>query len=159
MIDCGFNMRRGHDFVKGSHLNFNPREDRMGGPSEILGSAPPSRPMGSVSRDRPQFSVPRVSGGQSSSPSRHGVRAIDSHCQDGPWREMIPFVRCPLGTEREQIMPEQPKLNVEDLPEDESQLNEKELDAVNGGLGRPAPIRPTQSRGVLRTGDPCMGGE
>jgi hypothetical protein len=56
-------------------------------------------------------------------------------------------------------MPEQPKPNVEDLPEDERPLNEKELDAVNGGLGRIAPAPINQSRGVRRTGNPCDGGE
>jgi hypothetical protein len=56
-------------------------------------------------------------------------------------------------------MPEQPEPEPEDLPKDQSHLNEKELDAVNGGLGRTNPTPPNKSGAVHRAGDPCDGGE
>ena len=56
-------------------------------------------------------------------------------------------------------MPEPPELSEEELPEDEGQLKDEELDAVNGGLGRTASAPLDQSRGLRRTGNPCDGGE
>ncbi len=72
---------------------------------------------------------------------------------------MIPLARCPLGTERGTELPEEPKLDTGEAPEHENQLNEKDLDAVDGGSRRIVSMPPKLNVGVRRTPDPCEGGE
>ena len=54
-------------------------------------------------------------------------------------------------------MPEEPKIDVEDLPKDESKLDEKDLDAASGGLRRIVSIPPKANFGLRRMSDPCEG--
>jgi hypothetical protein len=56
-------------------------------------------------------------------------------------------------------MPEEPKLESEDLPEQEHQLNEKDLDAIRGGTRGNSTIPLKPNFGPRRSADPCEGGQ
>jgi len=54
-------------------------------------------------------------------------------------------------------MPEETKINVEDLPEEKGQLDEKDLEAASGGLRRIASLPSKANLGLSRMSDPCEG--